>query len=178
MAFEAMHGVWGAGLAAIAISLSTLPAGAAGTSRLLQFAQTVSDTAQGATAASQPPASDASAALPANSAKQIKKAQTELRRLDCLKGRIDGKLGDQTRQAVKKFWASAKQPAAEVNITDELISRLAESGDGFCRPPRPFFAIGGRSGGNSTLAPFFLPGARPAAVPAPAAPPPPPAKAQ
>jgi peptidoglycan hydrolase-like protein with peptidoglycan-binding domain len=178
MAFEAMQAVCGAGLAAIAISLSTLPAGAAGTSRMLQFAQTVSDTARGATAASRPPASDASAALPANSPEQIRKAQTELRRLDCLKGRIDGKLGDQTRQAVKEFWASAKQPIAEVNITDELISRLAESGDGFCRPARPFFAIGGRSGGNSALAPFFLPGARPAAVPAPAAPPPPPAAAQ
>jgi peptidoglycan hydrolase-like protein with peptidoglycan-binding domain len=175
MAFNARS--LGAGLAAIAISLSTLPAGAAGTSRLLQFAQTVSDTAQGATAASQPPASDASAALPANSPEQIRKAQTELRRLDCLKGRIDGKLGDQTRQAVKRFWASAKQPAAEVNITDELISSLAESGDGFCRPPRPFFAIGGRSGGHSALAPFFPPGARPPAA-VPVAPPPRPAEAQ
>jgi peptidoglycan hydrolase-like protein with peptidoglycan-binding domain len=179
MAFAAMHGGWTAGLAAIAISLSTLPASAAGTSRMLLFAQTVSDTGRGAAAASQPPASqppanDASAPLPANSPEQIRKAQTELRRLDCLKGRIDGKLGDQTRQAVKKFWASAKQPTAEVTITDELISSLAESGDGYCRPARPFFAIGGRSGGNSAPAPFFLPGSRPAAVPAPAAPPPPP----
>jgi peptidoglycan hydrolase-like protein with peptidoglycan-binding domain len=171
MAFEAMHGVWGAGLAAIAISLSTLPAGAAGTSRMLQFAQTASDTGRGATTASQPPASDAPAALPANSPEQIRKAQTELRRLDCLKGRIDGKLGDQTRQAVKKFRASAKQPAVEVAITDELISELAGRGDGFCRPARPFFGIGGRGGGNPALPPFFAPGARPA--PAPAVPSPP-----
>jgi peptidoglycan hydrolase-like protein with peptidoglycan-binding domain len=153
-----MHGcVWWVGSAAIAISLCTLPAGAVATDRTVQLAQNVSGA----------PVADAPAALPANSPEQIRKAQTELRRLDCLKGRIDGKLGDQTRQAVKKFWASAKQPAAEVNITDELISRLAERGDGFCKPPRPFFAIGGRSGG---LPPIFAPGARPGPVPARAAP--------
>jgi peptidoglycan hydrolase-like protein with peptidoglycan-binding domain len=109
--------------------------------------------------------------LRANSPKQIRKAQIELRRLECLKGRIDGKLGDQTREAVKKFWASAKQPAVEVTITDELISDLAARGDLFCRPVRPFFAIGGRAGGNSTLPPFLAPGARPSPAPAPAAPP-------
>ena len=59
--------------------------------------------------------------------------------------RIDGKLGDHTRQAVRKFWGSAKQPVVEVNITDELIANLAEHGDNFCRPPRPFFGFGGRT---------------------------------
>ncbi len=113
----------------------------------------------------QSPAAEApAAAVPANTPDQIRKAQIELRRLDCLKGRIDGKLGEQTRQAVKKFWASAKKPAVDVNITDALISDLAERGDNFCRPPRPFFAIGGRAGGNPALPPF-APGARPGAVP-------------
>jgi peptidoglycan hydrolase-like protein with peptidoglycan-binding domain len=159
-----MHGwVWRAGSAAMAIWLWTLPAGAVAAGDTARFAQ--------ASAPSQPPVAGAPAALPANSPEQIRKAQTELRRLDCLTGRIDGKLGDQTRQAVKKFWSSAKQPALEVNITDELISQLAERGDGFCRPPRPFFAIGGRAGGNSALPPFFAPGARPGSVPATAAPP-------
>jgi peptidoglycan hydrolase-like protein with peptidoglycan-binding domain len=152
-----MHGwVWRVGSAAIAISFCTLPAGAVAASRMVQLAQNVSD---------------APAALPANSPEQIRKAQIELRRLDCLNGRIDGKLGDQTRQAVKKFWASAKQPAVEVDITDELISNLAARGDLFCRPVRPFFAIGGRAGGNSARPPFFAPGARPSPVPAPDAPP-------
>jgi hypothetical protein len=42
----AMHGsVWRAGSAAIAISLCSLPAGAAGASRIVQFAQNASDTA-------------------------------------------------------------------------------------------------------------------------------------
>jgi len=92
--------------------------------------------------------------------------------------RRDGKLGDHTRQAVKRFWTSARQPAVEVSITDELISDLAERGDGFCKPPRPFFAIGGRAGGNSALPLPFAPGFRTAPVPATAAPPPAPAPAQ
>jgi peptidoglycan hydrolase-like protein with peptidoglycan-binding domain len=154
-----MHGcVWRAGSAAIAISLCALPAGAVDTSRLVQFAQNVSEADRGATEPSRPPVADASAALPGSSPEQIRKAQTELRRLDCLKGRIDGKLGDQTRQAVKKFWTSAGQPAVEVNITDELISDLAERGDGFCRPARRFFGVGVRPSGT----PLFAPGARPA----------------
>src|ERR1700681_3449632 len=169
-----MHGcVWRAGSAAIAILLCTLPAGAVAAGRMVQFAQNASDAGRGATEPG--PSPDAPAALPAKSPEQIRKAQTELRRLDCLTGRIDGRLGDQTRQAVKKFWASAKQPAVEVNITDELISNLAERGDNFCRPPRRFFGFGGRPGGNSARLPFFAPGARPSPVPATAAPPLPPA---
>jgi peptidoglycan hydrolase-like protein with peptidoglycan-binding domain len=167
-----MHGcVWRAGSAAIAISLCTLPAGAVADGRMVQFAQNVSDAGRGATEPSQSPVADAPAALPANSPEQIRKAQIELRRLDCLKGRIDGKLGDQTRQAVKKFRTSARQPAVEVDITDELISDLAERGDGFCRPARPFFAFGVRPSGKSGLPPLFAPGARPGPVPAAAAPP-------
>jgi peptidoglycan hydrolase-like protein with peptidoglycan-binding domain len=152
-----MHGwVWRVGSAAIAVWLCALPVGAVAAGRMVQLAQNVPD---------------APAVLRANSPEQIRKAQIELRRLECLNGRIDGKLGDQTRQAVKKFWASAKQPAVEVNITDELISDLAARGDLFCRPVRPFFAIGGRAGGNSATPPFFAPGARPSPAPAPAAPP-------
>ena len=158
-----MHGwVWRAGSAAIALSLFTLslftlPAGAADTSRML--AQNVSDAK--VTEPSQPPVANATAALPVNTPEQIRKAQTELVRLDCLRGRIDGKLGGQTRQAVKKFWTSAGQPAVEVIITDELISDLAERGAGFCRPARRFFAVGIRPGGNSALPPPFARGARP-----------------
>jgi peptidoglycan hydrolase-like protein with peptidoglycan-binding domain len=103
---------------------------------------------------------------PANSPEQIRKAQTELQRLDCLRGPVDGKLGNQTRQAMRKFWKSAGQPAVEVAITDELISDLADRGAGFCRPARRFFAVGGapmRPGG----APPFMRGARP---PVPATP--------
>jgi peptidoglycan hydrolase-like protein with peptidoglycan-binding domain len=167
-----MHGcVWRAGSVATAISLCTLPADAVAVGRMVQFAQNVSDAGRGTTEPSQSPVADGPAALPANSPEQIRKAQTELRRLDCLEGRIDGKLGDQTRQAVKKFWASAKQPAVEVNITDELISNLAERGDNFCRPPRRFFGFGSRPGGISARLPLFVPGARPSPVPATAAPP-------
>ncbi len=153
--------VWPAGLAIIAISLGTFSADAAAADRISQLAQN-------AIAAADAPTRPASVAgtqdlVPANSPEQIRRAQAELRRLDCLKGRIDGKLGDQTREAVKKFWAMAKQPAADVNITDELISNLAERGDNFCRPPRRFFGFGGHS-----MPPLFAPGARPGFVPPPA----------
>src|SRR5262245_49460450 len=158
----AMNGcVWRVGSAAIAISLCALPAGAVVTGRTAEFAQNVSDTGRGATEPSQSSVADVPAALPANSPEQLRKAQTELRPLDCLKGGIDAKLGNHTRQAVQKFWASAKQSAVEVNITDELISDLAARGDNFCRPVRRFFGFGGRPSGNSALLPLLAPGVQP-----------------
>jgi peptidoglycan hydrolase-like protein with peptidoglycan-binding domain len=146
--------IWWTGSAAIVISLCGLPAGAVATG-MVHLAQNVPDAAA--------PAANA----PANSPEQIRKAQVELKRLECLKGRVDGKLDEQTRQAVKKYWASAKQPAAEVVITDALIADLAGRGDLYCRPPRPFFGFGGRTGGNPAMPPFF-PGGR--ATPSPTAP--------
>jgi hypothetical protein len=135
-----MYGcAWWIGSAAIVIACA-MPAGAIATPSTVELVQNAPDVARDG------------ASQPANSPEQIRKAQTELKRLDCLKGRIDGKLGEQTRQAVKSFWISARRPAiVEVNITDELISDLAEHGDNYCRPPRPFFAIGGRPGGSSIL---------------------------
>jgi hypothetical protein len=159
------------GWAAISASLCMLPTGAVAADRMVQFAQNRSDSRQWPIEPGSSPAIDAPASLPANSPEQIRKAQIELQRLECLKGRIDGKLGDQTRQAVQKFWASAKQPAVEVSITDELIADLAARGDLFCRPVRRFFGFGGRSGGNSARMPFFMPGARPGPVPPTPAPP-------
>jgi hypothetical protein len=115
-------------------------------------------------------------AAPANTPEQIKKVQAELKRLDCLKGRIDGKLGASTRDALKKFWTMAKQDAVqdvlEVRVTEALIADLVEHGDNYCRPKRPFFGLGGRP---TMTAPFLARGARPPglqpAVPQPAAPP-------
>jgi peptidoglycan hydrolase-like protein with peptidoglycan-binding domain len=150
--------VWRAAAAAIAVSLCP-PSGAVAGGRPIVLAQN---------------APDAPTAAPANTPEQIRKAQIELRRLECLKGRVDGKLGERTREAVRMYWASAKQPAVLVVITDELIAQLSERGDLYCRPPRKFFGFGGRPGGL----PFLVPGARPGPVPAPATPPAPPAAAQ
>lgn len=153
---------WQAGLATIAISLGVLSAHGIAGDRTRHFVENAVD------APTRPaPAAGAAALALANSPEQIRRAQTELRRLDCLKGRIDGKLGDQTREAVKAFWAMAKQPVTDANITDELISNLAERGDNFCRPPRRFFGFGGHS-----LPPMFAPSARPAVVPPKAVQPP------
>jgi peptidoglycan hydrolase-like protein with peptidoglycan-binding domain len=182
-----MHGScarW-AGPVAVAFSLCILPSGAGAVGRVVQLAQTAVDPGHGASDQSSSPAAVAQAPSPANTPEQIRKAQLELRRLDCLKGRIDGKLGDQTREAVKKFWASAgQQPVAEITVTDELIANLAERGDNYCRPKRRFFGFGGRPslgfgahpGGNSPL-PFFAPGARPGPSPATGAQPPSPTEA-
>lgn len=164
-----MHGcVWRVGSAAIGIALCTLSSGAVAAGWVVELAQNVPSAGGGDSVPSQPSVAAAPAALPANSPAQIRRAQTELKRLECLKGRIDGKLDGRTRDAVKKFWISAKQPAVEVNITDQLIADLAERGDLFCRPPRRFFGFGGRPGG---MPPFLAPGGRPIPVPAPPAPP-------
>ncbi len=166
-----MHGcVWRAGSVAMAVALYSLPAGAVDTSRAVQFVQNASDGGQAAAEPSQPPVADVPSVLPANSREQIRKAQIELRRLDCFQGKSDGKLGDQTRQAVKNFWASAKQPVVEVDITDQLIADVSERGDNFCRPPRRFFGFGGRPGMNSAVLPFVR-GTQPAAGPATSEPP-------
>jgi peptidoglycan hydrolase-like protein with peptidoglycan-binding domain len=160
-----MHGgVWRAGSLAVAIVLSAPPAGAFATSRTAEFVQNVPVPDRAVGEPSQPVANALSVSR-TNSPEQIRKAQIELRRLDCFQGRADGKLGDQTRQAVKKFWASAKQPASEVNITDELIADLSERGDNFCRPPRRFFGFGARPGGNPAALPFIPRGTQPPPLP-------------
>jgi peptidoglycan hydrolase-like protein with peptidoglycan-binding domain len=166
-----LGGVWRAGSVAIAVVLSTPPAGAVDTSRIIQFVQNGPDASRPAAETSQPPVAD----VPANSREQIRKAQVELRRLDCFQGKTDGKLGEQTREAVKKFWASAKQPVVEVTITDQLIADLSERGDNYCRPPRRFFGFGGRPNMNSAVLPFVPRGTQPAPSPATSEPPPAPA---
>jgi peptidoglycan hydrolase-like protein with peptidoglycan-binding domain len=151
-----LSSVWRAGSATIAILLCGL-SGAVAAEPMGRLAQ---NAPEGAPTADVP-------ASPANTPGQIRKAQTELVRLDCLQGRIDGKLGDKTRQAVKSFWTSAKQPVVDVVITDALIADLAAHGDNYCRPVRRFFGFGGRAGG----VPFLAPGMRPIPAPTPAAPP-------
>ena len=143
-----------AGSVAIAASLWAAPAYALATGRLIAYVENAPRPAE---------ASVKPAAPRANSPEQIRKAQTELKRLDCLKGRIDGNLGPRTRKAVIDYRAMTKQPAAaQVDITDALIAELAERGDNYCRPARPFFSFGGRGG---HFVPPFAPGARPAPVP-------------
>jgi hypothetical protein len=156
--------VWRIGSMAMAISLWAQQADAVGPNRFVRFAQNGPDAPPGAAGQIQ---SGAPETVPANAPEQIKKAQTELKRLDCLKGRIDGKLGTSTRDALKKYWTMAREDVVELRITDELIAELAEHGDNYCRPKRPFFGFGGRP----TML-FFAPGAR-GPVPQPPVPPPP-----
>ena len=158
--------VWQIGSMAIAISLWALPADAGGPSRIVRFAQNSPDAPPGAAGQTQSGAPETGLA---NTPEQIKKAQAELKRLDCLKGRIDGKLGASTRDALKQFWTMAKEDVAEVRITDALIADLAVHGDNYCRPKRRFFGFGGRP---TMTAPFLSPGGRPPGLQVPVPQPP------
>jgi hypothetical protein len=81
-----MHGcVWRAGSLAVAIALFA-PAGAFGTSRTVEFAQNVPIPNRVADEPSQPVANALSISR-TNSPGQIRKAQIELRRLDCFQAR-------------------------------------------------------------------------------------------
>jgi uncharacterized caspase-like protein len=73
----------------------------------------------------------------ANLPEQIKQAQTELRRLACYKGPIDGKLNDATHIAVKEWSKTRERPVVDVNITDDFIADLKKQPDDICLPKAP-----------------------------------------
>jgi hypothetical protein len=76
----------------------------------------------------QPPATKA------NLPEQIRQVQTELKRLGCFDGELDGKMST-TEKAVKAFWHLSRKPVAEINITDDFINDLQRQPDDFCVPP-------------------------------------------
>ena len=70
----------------------------------------------------------------ANLPEQIRQAQTELKRLGCLDGNLDGKMNT-TEKAIKAFWQRSHKPGVEINITDDFIGDLQRQPDDFCVPP-------------------------------------------
>src|SRR5262249_19805747 len=70
----------------------------------------------------------------ANLPEQIRQAQTELKRLGCFDGELDGKMST-TDKAIKAFWHLSRKPVAEINITDDFINDLQRQPDDFCVPP-------------------------------------------
>jgi uncharacterized caspase-like protein len=73
----------------------------------------------------------------ANTPRQIRKAQQELRRLACFDGRPDGNLDPKTEQAVKNYWTkTGHKDAAEVKITDAFITELEQQDEDVCKPGR------------------------------------------
>jgi hypothetical protein len=73
----------------------------------------------------------------ANTPRQIRKAQQELRRLECFDGRPDGNLDSRTEQAVKNYWTkTGHNNAGAVKITDEFITELEQQDEDVCKPGR------------------------------------------
>lgn len=70
-----------------------------------------------------------------NLPEQIRRAQTELRRLGCFSGAPDSQLNDATRNAVKALWQHTRKPVVEINITDAFIADLKRQPSGVCAPP-------------------------------------------
>jgi len=65
------------------------------------------------------------AAMP-NSPELVRQAQTELVRLGCLTGKIDGTLGAPTKSALGRYMTIEGQPSNNVSVTGELITELAK----------------------------------------------------
>jgi uncharacterized caspase-like protein len=77
-----------------------------------------------------------SPATKTNLPEQIRQAQTELKRLGCFEGKLDGKM-DTTEKAIKAFWKRSNKPVVEIDITDDFIADLQRHHDDFCMPGRP-----------------------------------------
>jgi hypothetical protein len=65
------------------------------------------------------------ATLP-NSPELVRSAQTELVRLGCLSGKIDGGLNAPTSAALGRYLSIQGQPSANVSVTTELVAELAK----------------------------------------------------
>ena len=75
----------------------------------------------------------------ANLSEQIHQAQTELKRLGCLEGKLDGKM-DTTEKAIRAFWKRSNKRVVEINITDDFIADLQRQPDDFCPGRAPAVA--------------------------------------
>jgi len=68
----------------------------------------------------------------ANTPELVLSAQTELVRIGCLDGRIDGILGKNTRGAIESYMAEKGKPDADVEITDDFVTTLKNESSRVC----------------------------------------------
>lgn len=73
-------------------------------------------------------------ALPPDKA-LIEAAQTELKRLGCYRGPIDGDWGRGSRAALAQFYKEVKQPDLGAEPTEEILSLLKRPDNASCPPP-------------------------------------------
>ena len=71
------------------------------------------------------------ATLP-NSPELVRSAQTELVRLGCLSGKIDGTLNAPTNAALGRYMSIEGQPSNNVSVTNELVAELAKHTSRVC----------------------------------------------
>ena len=74
--------------------------------------------------ASLQPADDKPPARVFNTPAQIKSAQAELSRIGCFSGAADGAYNDATKIAVRRYLLQQRRPAADIQITDDVVSEL------------------------------------------------------
>jgi hypothetical protein len=82
---------------------------------------------------------------------QIRQAQTELKRLGCFDGELDGKMNS-TEKAIKEFWKRSRKPVVEINITDDFIADLHQQPDDICAPSKKSPPVANRPSPHKTAA--------------------------
>ncbi len=71
------------------------------------------------------------AALP-NSPELIRSAQTQLARLGCLSGKVDGVLNDTTKSALGRYMSIKGVSSSDGNVTEGLVTELTTQPDRVC----------------------------------------------
>jgi Caspase domain len=91
-------------------------------------------------------------ATKANPHEQIRRAQTELKRLGCFDGKLNGNMDTTTEKAIKAYGKHSNKPVVEININDDFIADLQRRQDDFCTPGKPLAAVNHPSPHNKTTA--------------------------
>ncbi len=73
----------------------------------------------------------------ANTRELVRAAQTELVRIGCLAGRVDGKLGRKTRAAIDRYMKERGTKETGVDVTEALVTTLKSESSPACPPAYP-----------------------------------------
>jgi hypothetical protein len=68
---------------------------------------------------------------------RVKEAQTELVRLGCYKGLVNGKFDDETKRSLGMYRINRGSSADDDGVTDSLLSDMKQQSVGFCAPDPP-----------------------------------------
>jgi len=70
--------------------------------------------------------------LSANSPELVLSAQRELQRLGCFDGEEDGRRGDATTAAIRRYLSEKGRPSKDIKLTDTLIAELKDQSTRVC----------------------------------------------